>query len=67
MSVCIVSMLFESLVPCYIRTTGLRYLQVGGMRTLLESRKKLEVRKMLAVGAARREAAVPSVQRTLCY
>ena len=28
---------------------------------------KLEARKMLAVGAARREAAVPSVQCTLCW
>ena len=29
--------------------------------------EKLEARKMLAVGAARREAAVPSVQCTLCW
>jgi hypothetical protein len=29
--------------------------------------KKLEARKMLAVGAARCEAAVPSVQCTLCW
>jgi len=29
--------------------------------------EKLEARKMLAVGAARREAAVPSAQCTLCW
>jgi hypothetical protein len=29
--------------------------------------KILKARKMLAVGAARREAAVPSVQCTLCW
>ena len=32
----------------------------------VREQKKLEARKMLAVGAARREAAVPSVQCTRC-
>jgi hypothetical protein len=47
---------------------GLRYWQVDGTLTLLENRKKPEVRKMLdAKRAARREAAVPPVQFTLCW
>jgi N-formylglutamate amidohydrolase len=38
----------------------------AGMDSVWEQ-KKPEARKMLAVGAARRKAAVPSVQCTHCY